>query len=650
MQLHRLRARGRTTSADRLGGLVIEHGEPEALLDEIRTEPEARCGNTTSALAVAVPTFQHAQRVYGLTDLERDALLVALAPEIDGRFARLFGYFNDSVISFRPTVGLLATLLAPTQGPAAMLSAFVPDGPLARYTLASLSGGAIPLAGQTVTLASSWWPRLVGLGPDGSRPIALALEALVAGAALRSDAERVAAWWRERPTGLLIIEGPAGSGREALVRAIAARADLPVVPIVAGEHGWPTASEIARDARWRAGIAVLTDAPDEIAQASVKTDARLAIVSERVTAVSLTGLDRPVRLLRVRGFELEQRRELWRRAAPEVSSADNAVLASRFRLGPARIAEVVHRARDVSQHPHALATLVGAAADASALRFDGLASRVEPNAGPLIVPNSTRRELATANAWATHRRTVFDRDAIGGHLQLAPGLVCLFWGPPGTGKTLAARQIAKAADVDLYRVDLAQVVSKYIGETEKRLAALLDECERSDVAILFDEADALFGKRTAVKDAHDRYANIETGFLLQRLETTTALVILTSNLRDNLDAAFARRLHVVAEFPPPGPEERAALWRHMLPSAALVGQEVDIDLLARSELRGGDIRNAIAAALVSAEAHEPARLMQFLVWGVWRELQKAGRLVAATDFGRWEALVHRLGRGGSPAE
>jgi SpoVK/Ycf46/Vps4 family AAA+-type ATPase len=189
-----------------------------------------------------------------------------------------------------------------------------------------------------------------------------------------------------------------------------------------------------------------------------------------------------------------------------------------------------------------------------------------------------------------------------------PGVRALFTGPSGTGKTLAAEVLAAELRLDLYRVDLSQVVSKYIGETERNLRRVFDAAEDGAAVLLFDEADALFGKRSEVKDSHDRYANIEVGYLLQRMETYRGLAILTTNFRTALDDAFLRRLAFVVEFPMPDLAMRAEIWRVVFP-ASTPTDGLDFDQLARLSMSGGNIRNvALAAAFLAAEAGEPVRM------------------------------------------
>ena len=192
------------------------------------------------------------------------------------------------------------------------------------------------------------------------------------------------------------------------------------------------------------------------------------------------------------------------------------------------------------------------------------------------------------------------------------GITALFAGPSGTGKTLAAEVIARELRLDLYRIDLSAVVSKYIGETEKNLRRVFDAAEEGGAVLLFDEADALFGKRSEVKDSHDRYANIEVSYLLQRMEAYRGLAILTTNMKHALDPAFQRRIRFVVQFPFPDPTARAEIWRGAFPSATPVGN-LDLAWLASLDVTGGSIRNiAIGAAFLAAEAGEPVGMTHLL--------------------------------------
>jgi SpoVK/Ycf46/Vps4 family AAA+-type ATPase len=222
--------------------------------------------------------------------------------------------------------------------------------------------------------------------------------------------------------------------------------------------------------------------------------------------------------------------------------------------------------------------------------------------------------------------------------RLRPGYRALFHGPPGTGKTLTATLLGKATKRDVYRVDLSTVVSKYIGETEKNLANLFDQARNRDWILFFDEADALFGKRSEVKDAHDRYANIEINYLLQRIESYSGVALLATNLRHHLDEAFLRRIHLTVEFAAPKVPQRRVLWSRAFAGAPV--DELDLDFIAaRFEVNGGTIRNAaLGAAYLAADADAPIGMRQVLA-ALRQELVKGGRLAPAADFGRYADLL-----------
>jgi SpoVK/Ycf46/Vps4 family AAA+-type ATPase len=253
-----------------------------------------------------------------------------------------------------------------------------------------------------------------------------------------------------------------------------------------------------------------------------------------------------------------------------------------------------------------------------------------------------QRELDLAIAWAAGHGRMYGAWGLSTGVARARGVTGLFAGPPGTGKTLAAQILAGAIDRDLFRVDLSQAVSKWLGETEKNLGRLFDEAEDAGAVLFFDEADALFARRTEVRDSHDRYANLETGYLLQRLESHEGIVVLATNRRQDLDTAFQRRFDVIIEFAPPGVVEREQLWRHHLPASARCAPDLDPARLAQLfELSGGQIRNAVitSVAATAMGLGRPLLAMPALIGGATRELVRAGRLVNPADYGAWAPAV-----------
>jgi SpoVK/Ycf46/Vps4 family AAA+-type ATPase len=286
---------------------------------------------------------------------------------------------------------------------------------------------------------------------------------------------------------------------------------------------------------------------------------------------------------------------------------------------------------------------------ASSSRLGDLAARLTPayNWDDLVVPDRQRDLLQSISAYLRHRDRVLSEWGYERTVARTQGLKVLFAGESGTGKTMAAQVLAAELGLDLFRVDLATVVSKYIGETEKNLERIFSAADGSNAILFFDEADALFGKRSEVSDSHDRYANIEVAYLLQRMEAYPGAVILATNFKRNIDDAFIRRLDFVVDFPFPEAEDRKLIWRLVLPNEAPLADDLDLDFLAAQfKLSGGAIRNcSLAAAFRAADEESPIR-MSHLVRAVAQEYGKQGRLTLEADFERFHALV-RVPRPGS---
>jgi SpoVK/Ycf46/Vps4 family AAA+-type ATPase len=263
-----------------------------------------------------------------------------------------------------------------------------------------------------------------------------------------------------------------------------------------------------------------------------------------------------------------------------------------------------------------------------------LAHRLEPiyEIKSVILPEDRVAQLEEIVANVLHSRAVLEGWGFGAQLPYGRGVAGLFAGPSGTGKTMAAQAIARRLGVDVFAVDLSRIVSKYIGETEKHLDAVFVDAERSGSVLLFDEADALFGKRSEVKDAHDRYANLEVAYLLQRMEAFGGLAILTTNHRQNLDSSFVRRLRFIVEFPKPDAEARKKIWQLCFPSPGIVDADVDWRLLARFDLSGGIIRQVtLRAAFMAARDKSTTIKMQHLLAALRCELTKLGMQTAERE-------------------
>jgi SpoVK/Ycf46/Vps4 family AAA+-type ATPase len=355
----------------------------------------------------------------------------------------------------------------------------------------------------------------------------------------------------------------------------------------------------------------------------------VVICAARGTTLPLD-VRRPVMKLDIEPLDSASRVRLWSTALPEL--ADHAsILAGRYMLEPAVVSEVAIDFRSMSDAGGNEDALEGVAECVRARSNTRLAAGVKlvrPSArwAQLILPRERKVQLSEALQRLTHQGTVLDRWKFLERRPGARGVRVLLSGPPGTGKTLAAEVVAHSLGVDLLIVDISRVVSKWIGETEKHLAEAFDAAERCQAVLLFDEADALFGKRTEVSDAHDRYANLETAYLLSRLERFDGMAILSTNLKQNIDPAFLRRLEFVIDFDEPSATEREELWRCHLPPGAPLADDVDLkELAALYPIVGGLIRNASVAAAFLAASANSAITRNHLVGAVRREYEKSAK-------------------------
>jgi SpoVK/Ycf46/Vps4 family AAA+-type ATPase len=335
-----------------------------------------------------------------------------------------------------------------------------------------------------------------------------------------------------------------------------------------------------------------------------------------------------------------------RSESPGISDEDLGAVVQQFEFGPEEIAQAARYARDLVRLAAGryaamdFGNIWQACREIAGQNMGELAQRIVPVASwdDIVLPEDALRQLKEIAAQMAGRQKVYDEWGFGRKLSKGRGISALFSGPSGTGKTMAAEVLAKYLNLDLYRIDLAGVVSKYIGETEKNLRKVFDAAEESGAILFFDEADALFGKRTEVKDSHDRYANIEIDYLLQRMEDYRGLAILATNRRSALDQAFLRRLRFLIDLPLPDLRSRKMIWQKVFPrEASLDGLEYDI--LARMEISGGNIRNiALNAAFLAASEGMPIG-MNHIMSAARREYIKINKMITESEFGRYYGMV-----------
>jgi ATPase family associated with various cellular activities (AAA) len=574
----------------------------------------------------------------GLPRLDVAVLALCAAPELDVRHGRLVGYLHDDVTRRLVSPRLAARLLGggDAAAEAAVLSRFADRAPLRRTAAIRLleADPPVPLADRLVKVDDRVAARLLGAELADGEGDGL----LVAPPA--HDPGRTEAVEQLRA----LLSGPAGEtailvcGPDAEeLLATALRAPVLVVPLADAAPG-RVAGVRLHAALAGAALCFRADgaAPEPRPPVPPPDERLLACARSREAAAAFG--DVPLLVVEVPPPSYAERRELWR---ARLAGAEDAVdgVPARFRLSmrqiehAARLAGASARARG-AERPSASDVERGAR-EASRTRLGELAARVDARATweELVLPGPQIALLRSISSYLRHRDLVlsewgYERAAGGGQ-----GIKALFAGESGTGKTMAAGVIAGDLGLDLFRVDLATVISKYIGETEQNLDRIFSAAEGSNALLFFDEADALFGKRSAVKDAHDRYANIEVAYLLQRMEGYPGGVVLATNLRRNMDDAFLRRLDVVVEFPFPDEADRRRIWHGVMPAQAPVAPDVDLDFLAdRFKLSGGGIRNcALAAAFLAAD--DGGRVeMRHLVRAVALEYRKLGRLTLEADF------------------
>jgi AAA+ superfamily predicted ATPase len=384
-----------------------------------------------------------------------------------------------------------------------------------------------------------------------------------------------------------------------------------------------------------------------LASGSVPT----VLLSERAWEPGRLLGQRPFLRLELADASYDDRQACWTaglKGSSAVQPQDVAALAGRFRLSPGQIDDAILRARslawsrDPSDGRVSLDDVDAACRVQAQHRLGTLARKLVPRYtwDDIVLPSAQLTTLRLIATMIRQRPTVYGQWGFDRKLAMGKGVMALFAGPSGTGKTMAAEILAHDLGLDLYRIDLSSVVNKYIGETEKNLERLFSEAQESDAILFFDEADALFGKRSGVSDAHDRYANIETAYLLQRTEEYNGLVILASNLPRNMDDAFVRRIHFTVTFPPPDEAERLELWMRTFPNEAPRGHDLDLEFLARQlKVTGGNIRNIIlASAFLAADEQQPIS-MRHLVRASAYEFQKMGKMLLESDFGHYMEMA-----------
>jgi hypothetical protein len=638
-----------------------------ALIRELLDQHTARAAGATVAraappreardlAAAQLPAPAHLDtlcEVFSLSPFERAVLLLCAGMELDGAFAA-----RCAAAQGDPRRPPLTWSLALAVLPEPHWSALVPSAPLRCFHLVEL-GPADSLTGSPLRISERVLHYLAGVACLDERlvrlvePVAPPSEPLPL--SLRHLFQRLVAVWSTphalAPLPLIQLQGSDVQALQTLAASACAQWGLGLHALHSADLPSSTAELDLLCRLWEREATLSQSALLVLCDGGGSPEAHhaAAALANRLRAPVLIAAREPLRegrkqLVRMEAGrpEAAEQRASWQRALGPLAPSLNGQLeriTSHFHLRQ----QAIHAASSevwaeaATGRSETLETVLWDACRAQARpHLDNLAQRIEPSARweDLVLPPPQLEQLRDIAAHVRQRATVYGSWGFAHSGTRGLGISALFSGVSGTGKTLSSEVLAAELRLDLYRIDLSQVVSKYIGETEKNLRHIFDAADEGGAILLFDEADALFGKRSEVRDSHDRYANIEVSYLLQRMEAYRGLAILTTNMKDALDTAFMRRLRFVVEFPFPALEQRLELWRRAFP-ASTPTEGLDMARLAKLNVAGGHIRNiALSAAFLAADSSEPVR-MRHLLRATRDELAKLNRSLTEAETRGW---------------
>jgi hypothetical protein len=644
-------------------------------LAERRAEIDTR-RRVSGDLFLALPALA---QCFNLSAAEVDVLLLALAPELEPRYETLYGYLQNDVTRKHPSVNLALNLVCQSEREKLKARAiFTPSSPLFRHRLLWLGEEAhdrqpsllrkfLKLDDAVVGYLLEEEPATAGIStlvaPERT------IEALELEPADRKRIENLASFLRSQdgPGVVIHLCGESDASLRDAAEALCAAVHRKLLLVEFAGLEANVLPSLRRDAALHEAVLAIhvgnvleqETQNEKRAQAQADLWHALARFNEPVfllgPASAFLRVPAEIRFWRVEvpSPSFTHRQRAWDTALGKwAANTDTARLADTFRFGVPRIRQTLEFAtglatmREPSVARPATEDLIEAGRALTTPDLGRFAVSLQPRYTwpDIALPPEKMQQLRQVAAWMKFRRTIHHEWGFGEKLSRGKGLIVLFTGPTGTGKTMAAEILASELSLDLFQIDLSSVVSKYIGETEKNLSAIFRGAEESQALLFFDEADALFGKRTEVKDAHDRYANIEVNYLLQRVEQYQGVVVLATNMQRNLDDAFLRRIQEVIEFPFPDESLRARIWRAHFPAEAPRGEDIDFEFLARQfKLAGGNIKNIALNAALRAAGEKAAIEMKHLILATKSEYQKQGKLCMKTDFGPYYELTQEEG-------
>jgi len=611
--------------------------------------------------AGGIPASEALVRLFGLSTFERDVLLLTFAAADDPGFTALCAYLQDDAHARFATEHLIRSVLCLGQEDReAARGAFVPSAPLRRFRLIA-AGDASTTAALSIDPRVADYIRGINRLDESLVPMLRPIPRIPLARAHLDLVDELVLWAKSaggEPWPPFFFTGPPDAGGECIAVEFCARAGMQIYSL--DPRRLPTNDtdrqhlvQIVERETILSRIALYLDVTD-LDPGDKPLTAAVRDWIERAAGVLVIGgrerwdFQRQVLHLKILKPDHQAQRSLWNKcleAVPNSVDGQLDAIIQQFDLGPQLIPQAVHSAAARARSRPGNATLHAedlwrACREQVGWQLGGLAQRLQPcyTWDDIVLPADLIRQLWEIAGQVAARPQVYEAWGFGARLPRGRGISALFSGPSGTGKTMAAEILANHLQLDLYRIDLAGVVSKYIGETEKNLRNVFDAAEQSGAILFFDEADALFGKRSEVKDSHDRYANIEINYLLQRMEDYRGLAVLCTNRRSALDRAFLRRLRFLVEFPFPDCDHRRLIWQKVFPAQAPL-DSLDLDALARLEISGGNIRNIALNAAFLAAGQKSTIGMRDVLHAARREYAKIDKMLTEAEFGSHYRLM-----------
>lgn len=658
------------------------YDETHTLYDELQ-ELEARIAHKldqTQAPQTCIPLIQ-LQSIFSLTSLERDVVFLCLAQELKRKYEKIYAYLQDDMTCKYPTPDLMFRLLCRTPAEVHTLrSSFTAESSLMTYLIApelsnqtqdsGLLTRQLRLSERVVQYLLAQSP-LAGVKPyvlysDKEELPELLLEESVQAQILQAEQE---ARGRTAQGGTIYaVHGKRGVGKLLQVRHAAKALSRPLLVMdleqaPKAEDGWGRLiSEVVREALFQGGFLCfrryhLLSKDEDHARRWIQLIKRTEAYQGPIFLLSedtIPAKPWPGRHwieIELKVPDAAERARVWERVAASYAvepSMDWGAIASMFRFTPGQMQQALQHASHQLRWRGDGAKRIDSSELSAACysqvsgRMTDKAARITPRSSwsQLVLPEEQKELLQAACDQMKLRHIVYGDWGFERKLSYGKGLSMMFSGPPGTGKTMAAEVVAGELNMEIYKIDLSQIISKYIGETEKNLKEIFDEARDCHAILFFDETDALLGKRSEVKDAHDKYANVETAYLLQKIEEYDGISVMATNYLQNIDEAFMRRLTYVIHFPFPDETSREQIWRGMFPPETPVDAGIDYRFLARQfQLSGGNIKNiVVASAFLAAREQIPVH-MKHIFRSIRQELTKQGKILLREDLKEFQSLL-----------